>query len=54
MTMSVVTHEMGFAREVADTVGFMDQGKLVELAPPGRFFTAPESPRTKDFLHRVL
>jgi len=54
MTMIIVTHEMGFAREVADLVGFMDQGKLVELAPPEEFFTAPKSPRAKDFLRRVL
>jgi polar amino acid transport system ATP-binding protein len=54
MTMIVVTHEMGFAREAASMVGFMDNGKLIELAPPEQFFTDPASPRTKDFLHRVL
>ncbi len=54
MTMVVVTHEMGFAREVADRVLFMDQGKLVEEGTPEHFFTAPREERTKLFLKQVL
>jgi len=54
MTMVVVTHEMGFAREVADRVLFMDQGKLVEEGTPEHFFTAPTEERTKLFLNQVL
>jgi len=54
MTMVVVTHEMGFAREVADRVLFMDQGKLVEEGTPEHFFTNPQEDRTKLFLKQVL
>jgi general L-amino acid transport system ATP-binding protein len=54
MTMLVVTHEMGFAREVADTMVFMDAGEIVERAPPGRFFADPSSERAKLFLGRIL
>ena len=54
MTMVVVTHEMGFARRVADRVMMMDAGEIVELAPPEQIFTRPESPRTAEFLRRVL
>ena len=54
MTMVVVTHEMGFAREVADRVLLMDQGKLVEEGTPEHFFTAPQEERTKAFLRQVL
>ncbi len=54
MTMIVVTHEMGFAREVADRVIMMDNGGIVEEAPPAKFFTAPDSDRTKAFLARIL
>jgi ABC-type polar amino acid transport system ATPase subunit len=54
MTMSVVTHEMGFARQVADRVIFMDAGRIVEQGPPSTFFTAPKSERTKAFLQQVL
>jgi polar amino acid transport system ATP-binding protein len=54
MTMVVVTHEMGFAREVADRVLFMDQGKVVEEGTPEHFFTAPQEERTKAFLRQVL
>ena len=54
MTMVVVTHEMGFAREVADRVLFMDQGKLVEEGTPEHFFTNPQEERTKAFLRQVL
>jgi polar amino acid transport system ATP-binding protein len=54
MTMVVVTHEMGFAREVADRVVFMDAGAIVEEAPPSRFFTQPTHERTKLFLSQIL
>ncbi len=54
MTMVVVTHEMGFAKSVADRVLFMDQGEIVEQAPPARFFTNPQSERTKLFLSQIL
>jgi len=54
MTMICVTHEMGFAREVANRVVFMDQGEIVEEAPPAEFFTAPKSERTKAFLAQIL
>ncbi|OXM49239.1 amino acid ABC transporter ATP-binding protein [Amycolatopsis alba] len=53
-TMIVVTHEIGFAREVADTVVFMDAGRVVEHGPPARILDAPEHPRTKAFLEKVL
>ena len=54
MTMIVVTHEMGFARRAASRVVFMDDGRIVEQAAPEQFFTAPESPRTQDFLSKIL
>ena len=54
MTMLIVTHEMGFAREVADRVLFLDGGYLVEDAPPEEFFAAPKSERAKAFLDKVL
>ena len=54
MTMVVVTHEMGFAREVANRVLFMDQGKILEEAPPEEFFAHPKNERTKEFLSKVL
>jgi general L-amino acid transport system ATP-binding protein len=54
MTMMIVTHEMGFARRVADRVIFMDQGQVIETAPPADFFTSPQSPRLKSFLGQVL
>lgn len=54
MTMIVVTHEMGFAREVADRVIFFDEGVILEEAPPEKFFTAPEQERTKRFLAQIL
>ncbi len=52
--MLIVTHEMGFARDAADRVVFMDAGQLVEDAPPQTLFTAPENPRTKAFVARSL
>ena len=54
MTMMVVTHEMGFAREVADRVVFVDHGQIIEEAPPGEFFTRPQHERAKQFLKQVL
>ncbi len=54
MTMIVVTHEMGFARKVADRMVFMDHGEIVEEAPPEAFFTAPKSARCRDFLDKIL
>ena len=54
MTMICVTHEMGFARRVADRVIFMDSGEIVEQGPPAVFFTAPKSERTQRFLSQVL
>ena len=54
MTMVVVTHEMGFAREVADRVVVLDQGELIEEGPPEQIFTRPVHPRTQAFLSRVL
>ena len=54
MTMIVVTHEMGFAREVADRVVFMDQGRVIEQGPPEQIFGAPASPRLQRFLGEVL
>ena len=54
MTMIVVTHEMGFARSVADKVVFMDEGEIVETGPPETFFDNPKSDRTKQFLEQIL
>ncbi len=54
MTMVVVTHEMGFAKEVADRVIFMDEGKILEIGTPEHFFTNPEHDRTKLFLKQIL
>ncbi|MBQ9762288.1 MAG: amino acid ABC transporter ATP-binding protein [Oscillospiraceae bacterium] len=54
MTMVVVTHEMGFAREVSDRVLFMDEGQIVEQGTPGQIFNQPQHPRLKEFLSKVL
>ncbi len=54
MTMVVVTHEMGFAKEVATRVLFMDEGKIMEQGTPEQIFGAPKNPRTKEFLSKVL
>ena len=54
MTMVVVTHEMGFAKEVASRVIFIDKGKIQEDKPPQEFFANPENPRLRDFLSKVL
>ena len=52
--MVIVTHEMGFARRVADRVIFMEAGVVVEQAPPETFFSAPREPRTQAFLQAIL
>lgn len=54
MTMICVTHEMGFARRVADKMVFMDFGEIVEMSAPEKFFSAPDSQRCKDFLEKIL
>lgn len=54
MTMMIVTHEMGFARDVADRVCFLDGGKVLEEGPPAKLFSAPEHPRTRQFLQRII
>lgn len=54
ITMMCVTHEMGFARKVADRVIFMDQGEILEMAPPEQLFSNPKHPRTQQFLQQIL
>jgi general L-amino acid transport system ATP-binding protein len=54
MTMVVVTHEMGFARKVADKMVFMDEGKIVEQASPDEFFANPKTDRCRQFLSQIL
>lgn len=54
MTMIVVTHEMGFAREMCDQIVFMAEGKIVEVSPPELFFTNPSTDRAQEFLSKVL
>ena len=54
MTMVVVTHEMGFARQVADLMIFMDDGEIVEASPPDEFFENPQNDRTKLFLSQIV
>ena len=54
LTMVIVTHEMGFARDLADRVCFLDGGRIAEEAPPAQLFGAPEHPRTQQFLQRLL
>jgi polar amino acid transport system ATP-binding protein len=54
MTMMIVTHEMGFARDVSDRVAFLDGGVILEEGPPGRLFESPQEPRTRAFLQRII
>ena len=54
MTMICVSHEMGFAKSVADRVIFMDMGQIVEQSPPEEFFSHPKNDRTRDFLSKIL
>jgi polar amino acid transport system ATP-binding protein len=54
MTMLIATHEMGFARDIADRVCFLDAGRILEQGPPEKIFTSPEHPRTRQFLQRII
>ncbi len=54
MTMLIATHEMGFAREIASRVAFVDNGRILEEAPPDEIFTTPREPRTREFLQRIV
>ncbi|MDR3038286.1 MAG: amino acid ABC transporter ATP-binding protein [Candidatus Adiutrix sp.] len=54
MTMAIVTHEMSFAREIASSIVFMDEGRILEQSPPDRFFTAPANPRAAEFVAKIL
>jgi polar amino acid transport system ATP-binding protein len=54
MTMLIATHEMGFARDIADRVLFLDEGRILEEGAPEKIFTAPEQDRTKEFLQRII
>jgi polar amino acid transport system ATP-binding protein len=54
MTMLIATHEMSFARDIANRVCFLDEGKILEQGPPERIFTSPEHPRTRQFLQRII
>ena len=54
MTMLIATHEMGFAREIADRVCFLDQGVICESGPPDQVFSDPREPRTRQFLQRII
>ena len=54
MTMVIATHEMGFARDIADRVVFLDEGRILEEGPPERIFREPTEPRTREFLQRII
>ena len=54
MTMLIATHEMGFARDIADRVCFLDEGVILEQGPPKQVFTAPANARTQQFLRRIV
>jgi len=54
MTMIIATHEMGFAREIADQICFLDRGTILEHGPPEAIFTAPKAERTQEFLRRII
>ncbi len=54
MTMLIATHEMGFAREIADSVCFLEDGVILEKAPPEQLFSSPQNPRTQQFLRRII
>ena len=54
MTMLIATHEMGFARDIANRVCFLEEGRIVEQAPPSELFTAPKDERTQRFLRRII
>jgi polar amino acid transport system ATP-binding protein len=54
MTMLIATHEMGFARDIAHRIAFVDDGRILEQGPPAELFTAPTQPRTRQFLQRII
>jgi polar amino acid transport system ATP-binding protein len=54
MTMLIATHEMGFARDIADRICFLDEGVILEQGPPEQILTAPKEPRTQQFLQRII
>jgi polar amino acid transport system ATP-binding protein len=54
MTMLIATHEMGFARDIANRVAFLDRGVILEEGPPEQIFSAPKDPRTQRFLQRII
>ena len=54
MTMVIATHEMGFARDIADRVVFLDEGRILEEGPPDQIFREPREPRTREFLQRII
>ena len=54
MTMLIATHEMGFARDIANRVCFLDDGVILEQGPPEQIFSSPEQPRTRQFLDRII
>jgi len=54
MTMLIATHEMGFARDIADRVCFLEEGRIIEEAPPAELFTKPQDDRTRRFLRRIV
>jgi polar amino acid transport system ATP-binding protein len=54
MTMLIVSHEMGFIREVSSRVAFLDGGRIVEIGAPAAIFDAPQEPRTRDFVSKIL
>jgi polar amino acid transport system ATP-binding protein len=54
LTMLIATHEMGFARDIAHRVCFLDEGRILEEGPPDRIFSAPEQPRTAEFLQSII
>jgi polar amino acid transport system ATP-binding protein len=54
MTMLIATHEMGFARDIANRVCFLEEGRILEQGPPGKIFTSPDNSRTRQFLQRII
>jgi polar amino acid transport system ATP-binding protein len=54
MTMVLATHEMSFARDIANRVCFLDEGRILEEGPPAQIFTSPKEPRTQQFLERII
>ena len=54
MTMVIATHEMSFARDIANRIGFLDAGRILEMGPPAQILASPKEPRTRQFLQRVI